>query len=197
MITQPHEPPYVTALRPKLATASEARAWKAVRELARHPAAAAQARTALTLAGRFAAKLTSPHTDKLLKLWPESADPEVFAELVLAPAFVREGRTELTLTKVASVPGLRHLTALRSLRFEGCRNLSDLSELAGLTGLTELDVSGCVSVADVGPLAGLAALSSLNLQGCSLVSDISPLMGLHELRALNLMETSTASLDGI
>ncbi|MCF6473431.1 leucine-rich repeat domain-containing protein [Nonomuraea sp. MG754425] len=197
MITPPHEPPYITVLRSKLGTTSEARAWKAVRELTRQPAPAGHARTALTLAGQFATKLTSPHTDKLLKLWPESTDPEIFAELVLAPAFVREGRTELTLTKVASAPGLRHLTALRSLRFERCRTLSDLSEVGELTGLTELDLSGCVSVADVAPLAALTALSSLDLQGCTLVSDLSPLLKLHELRALNLMQTSVASLDGI
>ena len=51
--------------------------------------------------------------ETLLRLWPRSPDPDVFSAVLLAPAFAREGREELRLSRCASLVGLRHLTMLR------------------------------------------------------------------------------------
>ncbi|MEU7893973.1 hypothetical protein AB0B45_14030 [Nonomuraea sp. NPDC049152] len=79
------EEPRLALLRPKVATASPARAWKAVRELVLHPPPGGSVRQALELASQFA-EIALPSTDKLLRLWAETEDPGGFAEVVLAPA---------------------------------------------------------------------------------------------------------------
>lgn len=92
--------------------------------------------------------------DTLLRLWPTAGDPDGYAAALLAPAFRREGRTELTLKRVTSLSGLRHLTMLRTLTLDRCKEITDLAELGALTELRHLDLNGCAGVEDLTPSAG-------------------------------------------
>jgi esterase/lipase superfamily enzyme/Leucine-rich repeat (LRR) protein len=80
------------------------------------------------------------------------------------------------------------LTALQSLNLSGCKQLSDISPLAGLTALQSLNLSGCKQLSgDLSPLAGLTALQSLNLSECwHLGGDLSPLAALTSLQSFNI-----------
>ncbi|MFD3521707.1 leucine-rich repeat domain-containing protein [Streptomyces sp. NPDC058653] len=186
------------ALRDLLATVKAPRARKAVRELLVRPAGAppVDPAQAMALAARFAA-VGEPTTDALLKLWPKVADPDGFAELLLLPAYVRENRTDLKVSKTVPA-GLRHLApVLRGLRLDRCAGLTDLAPLAEFTGLTSLDLGGCSAVDDLTPLAGLSALESLGLHRCRKVKDIAPLRSLRALRSLDLSVTGVASVSGL
>lgn len=185
-------------LRDLLAVAKAPQARKAVRELLVRPADAPplDPAEAVALAARFAV-VGQPTTDALLKLWPKVADPDGFAELLLVPAYTRENRTDLKVSK--AVPeGLRHLAPLlRTLHLDRCAGLTDLALLAGFTRLTSLDLGGCSGLGDLAPLAGLTALESLRLHRCREVKDIAPLLKLRALRRLDLSMTGIASVSGL
>lgn len=181
----------VDELRGLLATASPVRARKAVRELI----TVLDDGQALELAARFAAKVNYS-SELLLRQWQLVADPDGFCEVLLAPAFARETRTELRVRRVASLRGLRHLTTLRKLHIDKCKEVTDLTDLAGLTGLVELDLNGCAGIEDLTPLSGLTALTHLNLHRCRGVADVRPLLTLGNLRHLDLSMTNVRSVDG-
>ncbi|GAA0925077.1 hypothetical protein [Nonomuraea longicatena] len=184
--------PNLPALRALLPTATPTRAWRAVRELA--IVAPHVTRPALELAGEFA-EIALPPTKRLLKIWQKTPDPDGFAEFIVAPAFVREGRTELPV-KGSSLPvGLRHLTNLRRVELSRSADYIDVSELSGLTELTALSLRGAVRITDFSPLAELTRLENLDL-GDTRISDLSPLLGLRRLARLNLSRTKVASLEG-
>jgi internalin A len=185
--------PNLSALRALLPKATPTRAWKAVRELA--IVAPQVTRPALELAAEFA-EIALPPTERLLKIWQQTPDPDGFAEFIIAPAFVRAGRTHLTLTARSLPVGLRHLTNLRDLELERTAFCTDISELAGLTGLTSLDLYGANRITDFSPLAALTRLETLRLGGTN-ISDLTPLLGLSQLTNLNLSNTKVASLDGV
>ncbi|WP_251075133.1 leucine-rich repeat domain-containing protein [Streptomyces sp. ISL-12] len=166
----------------RLETATRAQARSALRELVRISDDGA----ALELAARFApvAELSS---DSLLQLWwGSAADEDGFAAAVLAPAFRREGRTVLRLTRMVTLTGLRHLTTLRKLELESSKDITDLTEIGALTGLTSLGLYGCAKVEDISPLAALTGLTGLDLRGCAKVEDLTPLSALTELTRLDL-----------
>lgn len=186
------------ALRDLLPTVKAARARKAVRELLVRDAdaPALDPAEAVALAARFAA-VGEPTTDTLLKLWPKVADPDGFAERLLLPAYVRENRTDLKVSR--TVPeGLRHLgPVLRALQLDRCAGLGDLAPLAEHTRLNHLDLGGCSGVDDLAPLTALTALESLRLHRCRKVKDITPLLRLRALRTLDLSMTGVASVSGL
>jgi Leucine-rich repeat (LRR) protein len=103
---------------------------------------------------------------------------------------------------------------LRSLRLDICRNITDLSFLAGRAHLADLHVRGCDQIADISPLQGLTGLETLRLSckpglhdlsplaslsglreldicGCARVTDLSPLYGFTELRSVSLPPGTT------
>jgi internalin A len=185
--------PNLPALRALLPKATPTRAWKAVRELA--IVAPQVTRPALELAGQFA-EIAFPPTERLLKIWQQTPDPDGFAEFVVAPAFAREGRTELTVGGDHLPVGLRHLTTLRRIEPPRADRITDISELAGLTGLTSLDLHGADRITDFSPLAALTGLETLNLRGTR-IRDLAPLLGMRHLTDLDLSGTEVASLEGI
>ncbi|GDY49956.1 hypothetical protein SVIO_005790 [Streptomyces violaceusniger] len=151
--------------------------------------------TALDLAARFerAAEYSS---ETLLRLWPKAADPDGFCAALLVPAFARENRTSLRLRRMTSLTGLRHLTTLRALHIDRCKEITDLTEAGELTGLTDLDLNGCAGIEDLAPIGRLTGLTRLNLHRCRAVSDIAPLLTLGRLRELDLSMTKVRSADG-
>jgi internalin A len=185
--------PNLPALRALLRTATPTRAWKAVRELA--VIAPQVTRPALELAAEFA-EIALPPTERLLKIWQQTPDPDGFAEFVIAPAFVREGRTELTIGADPLPAGLRHLTGLRTLELRRAGFCKDVSELAGLTALTRLSLERACYVTDFSPLAALTRLEALDL-GATRIRDLTPLLGMHRLAYLDLAQTKVTNLDGI
>lgn len=145
--------------------ASPVQARKAIRELALLP----DNGEALELATLFA-RTAEYSSELLLRLWPTATDPDDFAEHLLAPAFVREGLTELRLRRMTSLRGLRHLTTLRTLQIDRCKEMTDLSDLGALTGmpdLTEVDLGYCFSVEDYGVLLGLPSLEKVRMPSAS------------------------------
>ncbi|MFC7716633.1 leucine-rich repeat domain-containing protein [Nonomuraea recticatena] len=183
--------PDLPGYRAKLDSVSPAHAWKTVRELVLDGR-----EDALTLAAEFA-EIAEPSTDKLLKLWPEAPDPDGFAELLLGPAFTREGRTTLELRRRETITGVRHLTMLRTLRLDHCKHLTDLSDLAALTGLFRLELDGCAAVTDLTPLSGLPVLKTLILRSSRALTDITPLLTLRTLRHLDLRSSGVTSVEGV
>ncbi|MFC8826301.1 leucine-rich repeat domain-containing protein [Streptomyces sp. NPDC057137] len=186
------------SLRELLATVKAPRARKAVRDLLVRGAGApaVDPAQALALAARFAA-VGEPSTDLLLKMWPKVADPDGFAEQLLVPAYARENRTDLKVSKVLPA-GLRHLApVLRALHLDRCTGLTDLTPLAEYTRLISLDLGGCSGVDDLAPLTALTALESLRLHRCRKVKDIGPLLKLRALRRLDLSMTGVASVSGL
>ncbi|GAA3238761.1 leucine-rich repeat domain-containing protein [Nonomuraea helvata] len=188
----PSTAPNLAALRALLPRATPTRAWRAIRELA--IVAPTVSRPALELAAEFA-EIASPPTERLLKFWPTTPDPDGFAEFLLAPAFVREGRTELQLKGSSLTPGLRHLSNLRKVDLRGHVFYEDIAELAGLTHLTQLELSSAALVTDFSPLAALTRLESLHLLNTR-ISDLTPLLGMRRLRWLDLSRTEVTRLDG-
>lgn len=179
----------VTTYADMLPKAKAAQARKAVRELVQVTDGGA----ALQLAARFA-PIADLAVETLLRLWPTAADPDGFAAALLAPAFRQEGRTELTLKRVTSLSGLRHLTMLRALTVDRCKEITDLAELGALTELRHLDLNGCAGVEDLSPLSGLTQLTRLSLHRCRPVSDVKPLLPLSRLRHLDLSMTRVTSV---
>ncbi|MEU7899643.1 leucine-rich repeat domain-containing protein [Nonomuraea sp. NPDC049152] len=169
------EPPDLTAQRPLLASASPTRAWKDVRTLVLDGR-----NEALALAVEFAemAEMAEPSMDMLLALWFQAPSPDGFAERILAPAFVAEGRTSLQLRKRASVTGLRHLTMLRSLHLDHCKYLTDISELAALEHLSV----AFTNLRTLGEPENLPALGTLRLYGCPSLTDLGTVMDLPSLK---------------
>ncbi|MEW1793567.1 MULTISPECIES: leucine-rich repeat domain-containing protein [Streptomyces] len=186
------------ALRALLATVKAPQARKVVRELLVRADGAPEVEPgeAVALAARFAA-VGQPGSDVLLKMWGKVADPDRFAELLLVPAYVREKRTDLKVSK--AVPeGLRHLgPLLRTLHLDRCTGLTDLAPIAGFDQLVSLDLGGCSGLDDLAPLAGLTGLESLRLHRCRKVKDIGPLLKLRALRRLDLSMTGVASVAGL
>ncbi|MET9555191.1 leucine-rich repeat domain-containing protein [Streptomyces sp. NPDC006645] len=186
------------SLRELLPGVKAAQARKVVRELLVRgaDAPAVDPGEAVALAARFAA-VGEPKTDALLKMWAKVADPDRFAELLLVPAFVRENRTDLKVSKVVPA-GLRHLgPLLRTLHLDRCAGLTDLTVIADFTYLISLDLGGCSGIDDLAPLAGLTALESLRLHRCRKVKDIGPLLTSRALRRLDLSMTGVASVAGL
>ncbi|WP_234434250.1 leucine-rich repeat domain-containing protein [Streptomyces sp. NRRL F-5126] len=149
---------------------------------------------ALRLAARFT------HRDEyavklLLRLWRTARDPDGFAEHLLAPAFRRDGLSELRLADVTSLTGLRHLTMLDRLDIDGCRKTPDFTEIGELTGLGELSLLRC-PIEDLTPIGRLTRLTRLDLRQCEDFEDIEPLLNLGSLRELDLRWTRTRSTDG-
>ncbi|MET4922270.1 leucine-rich repeat domain-containing protein [Streptomyces sp. PSRA5] len=186
------------AWRGLLATVKPPQARKAVRELLVRGAGApaVDPGEAVALAARFAV-VGEPSTDVLLKMWPKVADPDGFAELLLVPAYARENRTDLKVSKVLP-EGLRHLApVLRALHLDRCSGLTDLTPLAEYTWLISLDLGGCSGIDDLTPLGRLTALESLRLHRCRKVKDIGPLLKLRVLRRLDLSMTGVQSVAGL
>lgn len=186
------------SLRELLATVKAPQARKVVRELLVRGdgAPAIDPTEAVALAARFAT-VGQPSSDALLKIWGKVADPDGFAESLLVPAYVRENRTDLKVSK--TVPeGLRHLRPLlRTLHLDRCAGLTDLTPLADFEQLISLDLGGCSGVDDLTPLAGLTGLERLRLHRCRKVKDIAPLLKLRALRHLDLSMTGVASVSGL
>ncbi|MEU9366116.1 leucine-rich repeat domain-containing protein [Streptomyces avermitilis] len=178
-------------MRGLVGTASPARARKAIRELV----PLSDGGEALELAVRFA-RTADYSSDMLLRLWPLAADPDGFCAALLAPAFTREGRTELRLRRTTSLRGLRHLTMLRSLHLDRCKEITDLTEVGALGGLTDLDLDGCAGVEDLTPVGRLTGLTRLDLHRCRAVADTAPLLTLSRLRELDLSMTKVRSTHG-
>lgn len=44
---------------------------------------------------------------------------------------------------MTSLRGLRHLTMLRDLHIDRCKEITDLTEVGALTALTRPDLNGC------------------------------------------------------
>ncbi len=77
--------------------------------------------------------------------------------------------------------------SLCSLSLAGCRQLTDLSPLAGLTGLQQLNLSECEQLTDLSPLAGLTGLQHLDFHDTfNRINDLGPLAGLTGLQDLEL-----------
>lgn len=186
------------SLRGLLAHVKAAQARKVVRQLLVRGAGDPDVDPgeAVVLAARFAA-VGEPGSDALLKMWGKVADPDRFAELLLVPAYVRERRTDLKVSKV--VPeGLRHLgPLLRTLHLDRCAGLTDLALIADFDQLISLDLGGCSGFDDLAPLAGLTGLESLRLHRCRKVKDIGPLLTPRALRRLDLSMTGVASVAGL
>ncbi|GAA0897573.1 MULTISPECIES: hypothetical protein [Streptomyces violaceusniger group] len=98
---------------------------------------------------------------------------------------------------MTSLTGLRHLTTLRALHVDRCKEITDLTEVGELTGLTDLDLNGCAGIEDLTPIGRLTELTRLNLHRCRAVvvdlnvkgvdwRDLSPLAGHRNLRVLRL-----------
>lgn len=183
--------PQLDSLRALLERAKPAQARKAVRELV----TLADDGEALDLAVRFA-RIADYSSELLLRLWPTAADPDGFCEALLAPAFRREGRTELRLRRTASLRGLRHLTMLRGLHLDRLKEITDLTEVGALGELRDLDLNGCAGIEDLTPLGGLAELTRLNLHRCRAVADTTPLLTLGRLRELDLSMTKVRATPG-
>ncbi|WP_016910562.1 leucine-rich repeat domain-containing protein [Streptomyces xiaopingdaonensis] len=182
--------PRLDALRAELNDATRASARKAVRELV--PLMDDAEAVALAAAYEPTAGLAS---ETLLRLWSQSPDPDVFSAVLLAPAFAREGREELRLSRCASLVGLRHLTMLRRLELRS-KKVTDITEIGALTGLTDLDLEGCSKIEDAAPLSALAGLVHLNLVQCRFVTDTKALLPLHRLRTLDLSLSGATSVEG-
>jgi Leucine-rich repeat (LRR) protein len=90
---------------------------------------------------------------------------------------------------------LKNYPSLKSIRFNNCKNLKDISLLKNLANLQSLDLSGCNSLADISGLSGLVNLQSLNLSDCESLADINGLSGLVNLQSLDL--SGCASLTDI
>jgi internalin A len=89
-----------------------------------------------------------------------------------------------TLTRLP--PELERLTALQSLNLAGCRQLTDLSQLASLSSLQSLNIFGCDQLTDLSPLASLTSLQTLAVVVIEQLNDLSPLAGLTSLQSLYL-----------
>ncbi|RPK86075.1 Internalin-A precursor [Streptomyces sp. ADI97-07] len=150
---------------------------------------------ALPLAAELAETAELSHGE-LKVLWPTAADPDGYCAMLLAPALVREGVTDLSLYGMTSLCGLRHLTMLRTLTVFRCKEVTDLTELAALTDLVELDLDGCAGVHDLAPLSGLTSLTTLGLHRCRAVEDTRPLLTLRKLQDLDLSMTKVRSAAG-
>ena len=61
-----------------------------------------------------------------------------------------------------------------------------LEELSDLTALTTLRVDGCLELKDLSALRPCTRLAVLDLRACPQMMDLSPLRGLHALRELHL-----------
>ncbi|TQN32204.1 hypothetical protein FHX37_2153 [Haloactinospora alba] len=128
--------PRLDQLRALLETAKPGEAREAVRELVQL-SAPGDGGEALKLAARFTNK--DKYASKLLlRLWSTARDSDGFAEHLLAPVFRHEGRTELRLSEITSLTGLRHLTMLTKLHLDWCRRITDVTEVDELTGLSGL-----------------------------------------------------------
>ena len=115
---------------------------------------------------------------------------ETMSAVIEALAF-RDGCKMFELkTDAPSIPAsIGNLTALRSLKLEGCRNLTSLPEaIGGLTALQTLHLEGCCSLTSLPEaIGGLTALRSLHLEGCcSLTSLPEAISGLTALQTLHL-----------
>ncbi|MFI8306477.1 hypothetical protein ACIF80_24145 [Streptomyces sp. NPDC085927] len=117
-------------------------------------------------------------------------------EHLLAPAFRQEGRTELHLSHVSSLTGLRHLTMLTTLSLDWCQKATDFTEVGEPTGLTDLSITGHEGIEDLTPIGRLAQLTRLSLSGCRAVEDTEPLLNLSRLRELNLFDANVRSAHG-
>ncbi|WP_369394434.1 hypothetical protein AB5J72_48075 [Streptomyces sp. CG1] len=150
----------LAGLRELLDIASPVQARKALRELVviSDDGEALE----LELAARFG-RIVNCSSEQLIRLWAQAADPDGFCAALLAPAFTREGRTELRLRRMSSLSGLRPLTMLRRLHLDRCKEITDLTEVGALSGLTDLDLNGCAGVEDLMPLGRLTELTRLNL----------------------------------
>jgi len=138
------DPSQLAGLRELLETGKPVRIRKAIGELI----LIRDDGSALALAARYigAAGLSA---EALIRLWPKVADPDGFCAALLAPTLVRENRTSVRLRRLTSLTGLRHLTMLRELSIERCKEITDLTEAGTLTGLTDLDLNGCSGIEDL------------------------------------------------
>jgi internalin A len=88
--------------------------------------------------------------------------------------------------QLTDVSGLAGLTSLTSLNLSACDQLTDVSVLARLTSLTSLDLAICKQLTDVSVLASLTSLTSLDLSGWEQLTDVSVLASLTSLSSLSL-----------
>ncbi|GCF11850.1 leucine-rich repeat domain-containing protein [Dictyobacter arantiisoli] len=129
---------------------------------------------------------TLPAIEEGLKLWKLAADPDGYAQQVLAPLFLKHSETHLRLYRVEELTGLQHLTMLESLELDQCTTLQDLSPLAALTQLEVLDLNACGRITSLAPLRELSRLRQIILPGCSNLRDLSGLINKPALTELNL-----------
>ncbi len=93
---------------------------------------------------------------------------------------------------VASLGGLEHVAALRTLDVNSNRAIADLGPLAGLTELRDVDLH-FNRITDIRPLAGLTNIEQLNL-AYNGVSDVRALASLTPLQWLDLVHNEVADL---
>lgn len=110
-------------------------------------------------------------------------------------AFEEQGTTlsleQKDLNFLSNYPHLKKLSLHGSkekcdLNLWGCKQLSDLSPLAGLAQLTSLNLGSCEQLSDLSPLSRLTQLTRLSLDCCEQLSDLSPLSRLIQLTNLSL-----------
>jgi Leucine-rich repeat (LRR) protein/ferric-dicitrate binding protein FerR (iron transport regulator) len=92
---------------------------------------------------------------------------------------------------ISDLSPIGHLTGLRELVVQNCREVSDLSALTGLKGLASLEVTECPKVSDLSPLSELQALRRLGLGGCDNIQNLSPIQKLSDLQELHLPRWTT------
>ena len=120
---------------------------------------------------------------ELVKAW-DAFDRGDYARRVLSPMLQMNPNPYLE--RLSSLDGSQYLTDVTQLRLYDCRQINDLTPLAGLTNLTSLELLSLPQISDLAPLAGLVGLMSLGLSHCSQISDLTPLASITNLTTLDL-----------
>jgi Leucine-rich repeat (LRR) protein len=96
---------------------------------------------------------------------------------------------------VTDLSFLSQMTELKRLSFKGCLGLNSesLKALSDLPNLEELRLSDCIGISQLNHLAGMNYLKRLDLSHCPGVSDLSGLQGLKGLQSLHLENCSGVS----
>ncbi len=145
------------------------------------------------------------HTDLPLDLTPLVTLPRLSRLVLFAPFMPGSEQYLSRMTnlrdlvikneQLSDISFLSDLTGLEELALYSCRQVRDITPLAGLTNLTKLRLPAN-SIEDVSPLAALTSLHSLSLSH-NPVRDISPLAGLKNLEFLSLVGTKVTDLSPV
>jgi len=130
----------------------------------------------------YCAKFESPAVrGELISAW-NRFDPDQFAGEVLAYS---PNATDLSLRQAGQIRAVRHIPAIRSLRYVSPEGLGDLEFVRHLPNLESLTVRGDAGLTDLSPLRDHARLAFLWIEGVGQV-DLSPLPTMRSLRRLDL-----------